>query len=369
MRALWVGVLIAVFWNVTSSAAICGLVQVQAEAEPGSGDSITLYPGEILPVRSKGKTRPSFNLLLGGVKVAVPKVAMKLLPGVSCSPRVAKTSAAVHAYPVPGVANGLSQALAAGVSVRILSEASANGSQWYRIETGGSRLWIVKADLTVEEGSAATAEITPAQDRAWLRNWTLGGELGMLSGLSSDIYDGLLTNVPNSADVGQLQDPIITSVDKGKGMIVRVFAEHSVWKAVGIGLGLGYRSETYAYNYKNNPSLGSVTLAQLSGGNKDIALKRVQFDVVVGLRHSYQAFNFGVGLQQAMLYTLSDDVEINTLVPSGVFFKNTPAKVKGGPSTIETETWLRLDGRWKRLGSFLQIGLGGGLMYGLGYSF
>ena len=157
--------------------------------------------------------------------------------------------------------------------------------------------------------------------------------------------------------MGQLQDPIITSVGKGSGYIIRIFGERPVWKLLRARVGLGYRSETYSYEYKTNPTLGTVTLGELSGSKRDIKINRVQLDGGLAVEHPFHQFQFSYGLQLGLLYNLSGEEEVNTLVPSGVFFKNTPAKVKAGPGQIEIETWLRGEARWRGAGLVLGLGL------------
>jgi hypothetical protein len=227
-----------------------------------------------------------------------------------------------------------------GSKIRILSQVTKSDQKvWLRIEAGVELLWVPQESLSANSGGRKSS--------GFWSSWRWGAEGIVYMNGSADDYEGLKTDVPNPNNVGTLQDPIITKVSKGSGAGIRVFAERPVYSLFRAQAGVGFRDQKYTYTYKPNPSLGAVTLAELPSYEKEFHLKQIQFDIGAGLRHQFDNWYLGYGLQLNLLYSLSNKVEIPVLVPSGVFFKNTPATVKDGPDAIGYEILGRVDVRWK----------------------
>ena len=208
------------------------------------------------------------------------------------------------------------------------------------------------------------ADCDPAPDR---RAWSFGADFGFLSGYGAGDYNGLVTAVPNPSNVGGLQDPLVTKVSGGEGFVIRGVAERflsPLWRLQG---GLGYRRQDFSYSARPNPSLGAVDLASLTSYSKSFTSERLQAGLGIGVLHRFGLFALGYSLQADLLYNLSGSERLQVLVPSGSFFKNTPATVTAGPPDWDYEFSLRLEARFYGGLVFGSVNPDGALILGAGY--
>lgn len=220
-----------------------------------------------------------------------------------------------------------------------------------------------------QQQSSVNPQASHAKSKFW-QGVRFGVQAGVRRGGSGKDFEDLETDIPDAGNVGQLQDPIILDVKPESGYWLRAFAEKPVTGLLWARSGFTYRQTTYSYTAKANPTLGAVTLDSLASSDHEFNRRQLRVDGSMGLRHPLNpSWSLGYGLEIALLYNLDDDEKIDVLVPTGAFFKNTPATVSGGPSKIDYEAILVGDVRWRNLSFALGYGFDGMLTASLAYLF
>lgn len=317
----------SILFYANRSFAICAVIlePIDSVFRDGSGE-VRLNPNEIYKVKGIDKTKTKLTLWMGEKIVIAERSKIRLAKGEICNSNDAST----------------------GV--------------------------VTATTTTTPPAQTPLASPTPEPQRpvakASLKDWTFGLDLVYLMNSSSSSYDGLITPIPNANDVGQLQDPIITKVQPGSGFAFRGLMERPVLKPfVRWQVTMGYRMQKFTYTGKNNPSLNVTPLSSLSGFEQEISSNQVEFGSGLAYQQEWAQWVLSYGAHLDVFYNLSGEKKIATLIPSGVFFKNTPSEVKAAPPSFDFKPRAKIDGRRGNLMGSLSLSPDASIQLGIGYLF
>lgn len=368
--------ILGILFSFLLSASAYGMcVQILSPTEgilEGSLRSIKLEPEDIYEIKGTNRARTKFSVWVGEKVVVVDRKKVKLLRGEPCKLQSAPISDSlmeVNDFPV------LSEWIKDSESSPAPSPPPAHSPPPVAepdyppvIESRNKVLPKVLPKISPKLPNPLPPKAEPS--KGFWRQWRPGLEYSLVNGTDGDLYEDLVTPVPDPSNVGNLQDPIITEIKNGKGQAIRIFGERNILQEkLRLNFGLGYRQQTFKYVAKQNPSLGAVRLDELPSYEKSLKLNQMELGTGLAYKYPFSEFTFGIGAHLDLLYNMSKDEEIDVLVPSGPLFKNTPSKVKGGAPSLDYQLRGKFDLRWR--GSLLtaSLALDSSIHLGIGYVF
>ena len=140
--------------------------------------------------------------------------------------------------------------------------------------------------------------------------------------------------MPDPSNVGQLPDPIITSVEKGKGLYVGPLMEMRFSDNFKLKLGAQYQENKYIYKGKQNPTIAPNSLDSLPDMEGTIKNQSLVFSAVPAIEFGGHNHRVGLGISIRTHYYISKPASITYRV--GTVFKGNEVVTEAGPKGFES---------------------------------
>lgn len=185
-------------------------------------------------------------------------------------------------------------------------------------------------DMILPDGGLEDPVVETAQHES---RYSLGFEVGYGMGYSSKDYNGFVTDVPDSSNVGPLSNPIITKVKKGQGFYLGPLLEVQISEVYKLKFGAQYQEKSYTYVGKENPTIAPNSLDSLPDVQGTFKDQSILFSVAPAYEFGGLVHRFGVGAQLRTHYYISKPSTLTYRV--GSVFKATEVTIEGGPKGFQ----------------------------------
>lgn len=324
---------------------------VPGQAPP---ESVSLTEGQLFPSPASPAVDPRFvQILIGRDVYRVARGEAKPIKLKSCLVQpiclVANTdSVALKNVDRPPEDGDNGTSFRAGRKFGAIAlKMSAKNERFFLVPLDGDYYWVRGRDTamninkTCDEvgGASALAGDDPRGGK-----YAFGFEAGYGTGYKSEAYDGFITPVPDPSNVGPLSNPIITEVQKGKGLYIGPLLEMRFSDSFKLKFGAQYQENTYVYKGKENPTIAPNPLSALPDTEGTIKNQSLVFSAAPAWEFGGLNHRFGLGVNLRTHYYISKPASITYRV--GTVFKANEVVTEAGPKGFETLALLNLYYQW-----------------------
>lgn len=175
--------------------------------------------------------------------------------------------------------------------------------------------------------------------------YSLGFEVGYGMGYSAAAYSNFLTDIPDASNVGPLSNPIITEIEKGKGLYLGPLLEVGLSQSFKLKVGAHYQEKIFTYKGKENPTVAPNTLDSLPDVQGTVKNQAIVFSLSPAYEFGEKRNRMGVGIQARTTYYISPQSKLTYRV--GTVFKANEVTVEAGPKGFATQALLNGYYQWR----------------------